>query len=95
MDVCSLRFGFLSTYNSTVFVKRAADTSFLLSPPIKHDTVQPSLRQIFAGFCLMALSEPKYFPGPGFKLKDVSISRVTIRDMVYALMYREATRASS
>ncbi|PKX97569.1 uncharacterized protein P174DRAFT_449176 [Aspergillus novofumigatus IBT 16806] len=71
MRTCSLRFGFLSTYNSTVFVKRAADCSFLLSPPIKHDTMQPSLRQLFAGFCLMALSEPKYFESPSFQPRDL------------------------
>ncbi|KAJ5223292.1 hypothetical protein N7468_007834 [Penicillium chermesinum] len=45
----SLRFGFLSTYNSTVFVKRAAECSFLITLPIKHDATKPSLRQLFAG----------------------------------------------
>ncbi|RHZ72395.1 hypothetical protein CDV55_108425 [Aspergillus turcosus] len=67
MRMCSLRFAFLSTYNSTVFVKRAADASFLLSTPIKHDALQPSLRQLFAGFCLMALSNPKYSESPSFQ----------------------------
>jgi hypothetical protein len=73
MRTCSLCFGFLSTYDYTVFVKRAADSSFLLSPPIKHDAMEPSLRQLFAGFVLMALSEPKYFESPSFQPRDVSI----------------------
>ncbi|KAJ5675358.1 hypothetical protein N7462_008255 [Penicillium macrosclerotiorum] len=71
MRKCSLCFGFLSTYSSTIFVKRAADYSFLLSPPIKHHAMQPSLRQLFAGFCLMALSEPKYFEDPSFQPRDL------------------------
>lgn len=73
MRACSLRFGFLSTYNSSVFVKRAADSSFLLSPPIKYKAREPSLRQLFAGFVPMALSEPKYFESPSFQPRDVSI----------------------
>lgn len=73
MRTCSLRFGFLSTYNSTVFVKRVEDCSFHLSSPIKHDTTEPSLRQLFAGFCLMALSEPKYFESPSFMPRLVRI----------------------
>ncbi|KAH2055723.1 hypothetical protein KXW51_002172 [Aspergillus fumigatus] len=71
MRACSLRFGFLSTYNSSVFVKRAADSSFLLSPPIKYKAREPSLRQLFAGFVLMALSEPKYFESPSFQPRDL------------------------
>ncbi|KAI2793392.1 hypothetical protein POX_b03447 [Penicillium oxalicum] len=59
MRMCSVRFGFLSTYNSTVFVKRAADSSFLLSPPVSNDAIQPSLRQLFAGFCRMAQMAPR------------------------------------
>ncbi|KAK9623668.1 hypothetical protein V6Z94_004575 [Aspergillus fumigatus] len=65
MRACSLRFGFL------VFVKRAADSSFLLSPPIKYKAREPSLRQLFAGFVLMALSEPKYFESPSFQPRDL------------------------
>ncbi|KAJ5195840.1 hypothetical protein N7449_006319 [Penicillium cf. viridicatum] len=66
MRMASLQYGFISTYNSTVFVKRTADTCFLLSQPIKYNALQPSLRQLFAGFCLMALSEPRYHESPSF-----------------------------
>ncbi|KAJ5146156.1 uncharacterized protein N7515_000720 [Penicillium bovifimosum] len=82
MRICSLRFGVLSTYSSTVFVKRVADTSFLLSSPIKHDALEPSLRQLFAGFCLMAVSASKYDEDPSFQpsnLRDPPPTRVSGR----------------
>lgn len=78
MRACSLRFGFLSTYNSSVFVKRAADSSFLLSPPIKYKAREPSLRQLFAGFVPMALSEPKYFESPSFQPRDTLSHRTVL-----------------
>ncbi|KAJ5948269.1 hypothetical protein N7466_001284 [Penicillium verhagenii] len=71
MRTCSTRFGFLSTYDSTVFVKREADYSFLLSPPIWHGVTQPSLRQLLTGFCLMAVSEPKYIESPTFEPRNL------------------------
>ncbi|KUM65205.1 hypothetical protein ACN42_g1852 [Penicillium freii] len=71
MRVSSLRYGFVSTYKSTVFVKRAADTSFLLSQPIAYTALQPSLRQLFAGFCMMVLSEPQYHEGPSFSVRTL------------------------
>ena len=74
MRMCSVRFGFLSTYNSTVFVKRAADSSFLLSPPVSNDAIQPSLRQLFAGFCRMAQMAPRYFERPTFQLRNISFT---------------------
>lgn len=73
MRMASLQYGFISTYNSTVFVKRTADTCFLLSQPVKYNALQPSLRQLFAGFCLMALSEPRYHESPSFPATSVSI----------------------
>ncbi|KAJ5279315.1 hypothetical protein N7478_004687 [Penicillium angulare] len=66
MRTSSLRFAFLSTYNSTVFVERTADLCFRLSAPIRRDSLQPSLRQLFAGFCLMAFSGSKYRESPSF-----------------------------
>ncbi|KAH2195422.1 hypothetical protein KXW59_005656, partial [Aspergillus fumigatus] len=47
------------------------DSSFLLSPPIKYKAREPSLRQLFAGFVPMALSEPKYFESPSFQPRDL------------------------
>ncbi|KAJ5533782.1 hypothetical protein N7527_000036 [Penicillium freii] len=71
MRTCSTRFGFLSTYNSTVFVKREADSSFLLSSPIWCGVTRPSLRQLLAGFCLMAVSEPKYVESETFEPRNL------------------------
>jgi hypothetical protein len=73
MRMAFLQYGFVSTYDSTVFVKRTADDCFLLSEPIRYDAAQPSLRQLFTGFCLMALSEPRYHEGPSFSATSVSI----------------------
>ncbi|CAG7940607.1 unnamed protein product [Penicillium salamii] len=71
MRTCEARFGFLSTYSSTVFVKREADSSFLLSSPIWCGTTQPSLRELLAGFCLMAVSEPKYIESQTFQARNL------------------------
>ncbi|CAG8906122.1 unnamed protein product [Penicillium egyptiacum] len=60
MRKSKLRYGFLSTYMSTVFVKREADFCFHLSPPIPHNASAPSLRQCFAGFAVLAAQSPHY-----------------------------------
>ncbi|OQE16084.1 hypothetical protein PENFLA_c029G03807 [Penicillium flavigenum] len=61
MRAARVRYAFLTTYNYTVFVKRASDLSFLLSRPFRDDSQGPSLRELFVGFCLMAMSDPKYY----------------------------------
>ena len=55
-----LRYGFLSTYQFTVFIKRVDDFCFHLSLPISHDATNPSLRQCFAGFAMIAAENPTY-----------------------------------
>lgn len=55
-----LRYAFISTYKSTIFVKRAGDSSFLLSEVFDHDRTDPSVRQLFAGFCMLAAGNPNY-----------------------------------
>lgn len=60
MRKSKLRYGFLSTYMSTVFVKREADFCFHLSPPIRHNASSPSLRQCLAGFAVLAAQNPHY-----------------------------------
>ncbi|KAK6501732.1 hypothetical protein TWF481_009559 [Arthrobotrys musiformis] len=42
-----LRYGFLSTYEHTIFVKRTGRTRFEISDPIKWDDVSPTVRQCF------------------------------------------------
>ncbi|RHZ51202.1 hypothetical protein CDV55_100908 [Aspergillus turcosus] len=61
-----LRYGFLSTYRSTVFVRRTGDFRFELSLPIDEQATNPSLRQCFVAFCLLASKDGKYTEAPDF-----------------------------
>jgi hypothetical protein len=60
MRKSQLRYGFLSTYMSTVFIRREADFHFHLSLPIRRNASDPSLRQCFAGFAVLAAQNPHY-----------------------------------
>ncbi|KAJ5229439.1 hypothetical protein N7489_010147 [Penicillium chrysogenum] len=55
-----LRYSFLSTYKSTVFIKREDDFCFRLSMPISEDATNPSLRECFVGFAAIAAQDPVY-----------------------------------
>lgn len=55
-----LRYGFLSTYKSTIFVRRDDDFRFSLSLPVSQDATNPSLRECFAGFSVLAAEDPEY-----------------------------------
>lgn len=55
-----LRHGFLSTYKTTIFVKRVDDHCFHLSLPIDQYATNPSLRECFAGFLVLAAADSKY-----------------------------------
>ena len=50
----SLKYGFLSTYKSTVFVKHSDKYRFELSLPIDEGAVNPSIRECFVGLCAIA-----------------------------------------
>jgi hypothetical protein len=73
MRTCEVRHAFISTYNTTIFVKRVADNSFLISDPFSYDATNPSIRQLFAGFCMLASNDPNYYEGPDFDPNIVSI----------------------
>lgn len=60
MRLSHVRYAFFTTYTSTVFVKRVNDFSFRLSRPFPHNSQNPSVRELFFGFSLMALSDPNY-----------------------------------
>ncbi|CAG8902924.1 unnamed protein product [Penicillium egyptiacum] len=62
-----LRYGFLSTYRGTVFVKRTADFAFCVSPPIRDRDTNLSVRQCFAGFCILAEQGHDYIEGSDFR----------------------------
>ncbi|KAF8475055.1 hypothetical protein BDZ91DRAFT_675102, partial [Kalaharituber pfeilii] len=47
MRASSLRYGFLSTYYATVFIRRMDNYRFDLSPPILWNATQPSVRECF------------------------------------------------
>lgn len=69
-----LKYGFLSTYNTTVFVKRVADYRFELSQPIDKYASNPSLRECFVAFCVIASGDAEYV-----ELVDVDELRVSSR----------------
>ncbi|KAH1290382.1 hypothetical protein KXX30_006098 [Aspergillus fumigatus] len=61
-----LKYGFLSTYRSTVFVRRTDDFRFELSLPIDEQATNPSLRQCFVAVCLLASQDGIYTEAPDF-----------------------------
>lgn len=67
-----LRYGFLSTYEGTMFVKRTADFAFRVSRPIRALDTNLSVRQCFAGFCILAEQAHGYTEDSDFKAKRVS-----------------------
>jgi hypothetical protein len=48
----NLRYGFLSTYHATVFVRRCDNLRFELSPPILWNATGPSVRECFVALGL-------------------------------------------
>lgn len=62
-----LRYGFLSTYQGTVFVKRTHDFAFYVSPPIQDRDTNLSVRQCFTGFCILAEQGHNYIEGNDFR----------------------------
>lgn len=67
-----LRYGFLSTYQGTMFVKRTADFAFRVSRPIRALDTNLSVRQCFAGFCILADQAHDYTEDSDFKAERVS-----------------------
>ena len=64
--------GFITTYKSTLFVRRVNDFRFELSTPISKDSVRPSLRECFLAFCCLASNDPVYMVPDGFNPTLVS-----------------------
>ncbi|KAH1447064.1 hypothetical protein KXX16_001993 [Aspergillus fumigatus] len=62
-----LRYGFLSTYQRTIFVKRTADFAFHVSRPLCALDTNLSVRQCFAGFCILAEQGYNYTEHADFK----------------------------
>lgn len=70
-----LRYGFLSTYEGTMFVKRTTDFAFHVSRPIRDRDTNLSVRECFAGFCILAEQAHDYTESPDFKAERVSGSQ--------------------
>jgi len=59
MSMHELRYGFLTTYNVTVFVRRVDDFYFEVTTPVLHDAQEPSLREMFLYFA-SRLAAPRF-----------------------------------
>ncbi|KAK2809220.1 hypothetical protein FQN50_004056 [Emmonsiellopsis sp. PD_5] len=66
MRLNGLRYGVLSTYQSTVFIHRVSDYHFELSLPVKRGATRPSVRECLFALCAMAASDTSYVEGPDF-----------------------------
>ncbi|KAJ5135307.1 uncharacterized protein N7515_004585 [Penicillium bovifimosum] len=74
MRSSNLRFGFLSTYRSTVFVRRVATFRFEMSMPISEKSTNPSIRRCVAAMALFASQDPTFIEPPDFIAEQLSIS---------------------
>lgn len=67
-----LKYGFLSTYEATIFVRRVSDYRFELSPPIDWQATGPSVRECLLGISIIASNDAEYFEGDDFDVTRVS-----------------------
>lgn len=63
-DRHDLRYAFLSTYRTTVLIKRTAEYQFELSMIINERATGPSVRQCFVALCDWATQNAKYISSP-------------------------------
>ncbi|PYI10207.1 hypothetical protein BO78DRAFT_306364 [Aspergillus sclerotiicarbonarius CBS 121057] len=61
-----LKFGFLSTYKTTIFVRRTEAYRFEVTLPIDEKERNPTLRQCFLAFAIFASNEPDFIEPEGF-----------------------------
>ncbi|KAK6517843.1 hypothetical protein TWF506_005019 [Arthrobotrys conoides] len=59
-----LRYGFMSTYEYTIFVKRTGHTRFEITDPIKFDSTKPSIRECFYYMGTLGAGDDYSFPDP-------------------------------
>lgn len=72
----NLKYAALSTYCTTVFIRRTGDYLFELSLPIDQKATRPSLRECFLALCVFSSQDPNYFAS--FDFCAESVSQVTI-----------------
>ncbi|OGM51323.1 hypothetical protein ABOM_000168 [Aspergillus bombycis] len=68
-----LRYGFLSTYNATIFVRRTDPYRFEVTMPIKSQGTSPTIRQCFVALAVFASQDWKYNEPDGFSLAQLRI----------------------
>ncbi|KAJ5413342.1 hypothetical protein N7465_005647 [Penicillium sp. CMV-2018d] len=73
MRSSKLKFGFLSTYEWTVFIRRAAPYHFDMSLPIARDASNPSLRQCFLALGVVASKDWKFIEPPDFNIAQLRV----------------------
>ncbi|PWY84593.1 hypothetical protein BO94DRAFT_566707 [Aspergillus sclerotioniger CBS 115572] len=83
-----LKFGFLSTYKATVFVRRTAPFLFEITLPINEKATGPTLRQCFLAFAIFASSDPRFTEPEGFlesqlKMPSQPCAQASIRPSPY------------
>lgn len=88
----NLKYGFLSTYRSTIFIRRAADYKFEISPPIDYRATGPSLRECFMAFAALANNDRIYTEPPGYNTRLLSISGIAgLQNSMRESYYRNHT----
>lgn len=74
MDDCSLRYGWVTTYNDTVLIKRTGDYTFIVSPSIprhqKSTTEKISVRE---ALFFLALRQDFHYPSVGLAVVSFSV----------------------
>ncbi|KAJ5817015.1 hypothetical protein N7447_009248 [Penicillium robsamsonii] len=73
MRSSKLKFGFLSTYEWTVFIRRTAPYHFDMSLPIARDASNPSLRQCFLALGVVASKNWKFIEPPDFNIAQLRV----------------------
>ncbi|KAJ5967787.1 hypothetical protein N7501_004035 [Penicillium viridicatum] len=73
MRSSKLKFGFLSTYEWTVFIRRTAPYHFDMSLPIARDASNPSLRQCFLALGVVASEDWKFIEPPDFNIAQLRV----------------------
>ncbi|KAJ5880801.1 uncharacterized protein N7473_011854 [Penicillium subrubescens] len=69
MRLSKLRYGFISTFEPTVFIKRDQNYAFHLSMPTSKDASTTSPRECFAGFAFIAAHNPNNEEKVGIDLR--------------------------
>ncbi|KAL4782349.1 hypothetical protein BJX76DRAFT_292860 [Aspergillus varians] len=62
----SLKYSFLSTYTSTVFIRRLEDYRFEISQPVLREARHFSTRECMVAFCAIAAEDTRFTESPDF-----------------------------